>query len=75
MPAALITVQLQTFEVENFCDFRDSKWKHENFFMNIQSCKARRITPSNIKLASQNIPDFMKVLSRNIYFGTESKKS
>ena len=33
------------------------------------------ITAGIIKLASRNIPDFTKVLSRNIYFGTESKKS
>ena len=25
------TVYLWTFEVENFRDFRDSKWNHENF--------------------------------------------
>ena len=32
------------------------------------------ITAGIIKLASRNIPDFTKVLSRNIYFGTEFKK-
>ena len=35
----------------------------------------RRCSLTIIKLASQNIHNFMKVLSRNIYFGTEFKKS
>ena len=33
------------------------------------------VTQGKNESASQNIPDFTKVLSQNIYFGTEFKKN
>ena len=36
------TVQLQVFEVENFCDFCESKWNHESFTNNLTLIQSLR---------------------------------